>query len=189
MDMMDLCGRLLTPDEQQEMQESLQLLKQEEYAPFYKKNREIISNLLFLDSLDEFLDFSGGNQLDPESYCCAFLCAKGNGLQIGGYEDDLTEKLTRFFARKGLLYPALSAIINREKIYTDCDASGNFEQAITDINAVLETHDRFLTVFSDFMYCGCQYTILLTNTACAEQIAAGWQSGNFETVLTFRHSA
>ena len=135
------------------------------------------------------MDFTGDDRLDPESYCCAFLCAKGNGLQIGGYEDDLTKKLTGFFVRKGLLYPELSAIINRETIYTDCDASSNFEQAVTEINAVLKAHDWFLTVFQDFMYCDCQYTILLANTACAEQIAAGWQSGNFETVLTFRHSA
>ncbi|MDE7246118.1 MAG: hypothetical protein K2O18_19390, partial [Oscillospiraceae bacterium] len=185
----DLCGLLLAQEERQEMRESLQMLKEEKYSRFYERNQKIVSDLLFLESLDEFMDFSEGDRLDEESYCFAFLCAKGNGLQIGGYEEDLTEKLTGFFAQKGLLYPEIAAIINREVIYTDCDNSGNFEQAVTEINRFLEPHGLWLTVFDDFMYCDCQYTLLLTDTALAEQIAAGWESGNFEAVLTFRHSA
>ena len=60
-------------------------------------------------------------------YCAAFLCAHGYGIQIGGYEDDLTHTLTEFFHTQGMEYPEISEIVHKEKIYTDCSDYDNFK--------------------------------------------------------------
>ena len=98
----------------------MELLEKSNYSAFYENNQNIIKSILFLETLEEFLDFSKENDLDKECYCAAFLCAHGYGIQIGGYEDDLTHTLTEFFHTQGMEYPEISEIVCKEKIYTDC---------------------------------------------------------------------
>lgn len=104
-----------------------------------------------LETLDEFLDFSKENSLDKECYCAAFLCAYGYGIQIGGYEDDLTHTLTEFFHTQGMEYPEISEIVCKEKIYTDCSDYDNFKKSMTAINQELDTHGIRLVVLEDFV--------------------------------------
>ena len=96
MNILDLADLLLSPDEKKELQTSMELLEKSNYSVFYESNQNIIKSILFLETLEEFLDFSKENSLDKECYCAAFLCAHGYGIQIGGYEDDLTHTLTEF---------------------------------------------------------------------------------------------
>ena len=96
MDVLNLAELLLSPDEKNELHSSMELLEQSDYSAFYEKNQSIIQSILFLETLEEFLDFSKENELYAECFCAAFLCAHGYGIQIGGYEDDLTHTLTEF---------------------------------------------------------------------------------------------
>ena len=96
MDVLNLAELLLSPDEKNELHSSMELLEQSDYSAFYEKNQSIIQSILFLETLEEFLDFSKENELYAECFCAAFLCAYGYGIQIGGYEDDLTHTLTEF---------------------------------------------------------------------------------------------
>ena len=74
MNVVDLVVMLLSPDEKSEMQTSIELLEQSNFSAFYEKNRDIVQSILFIETLDDFLDFSSENLLDAESYCAAFLC-------------------------------------------------------------------------------------------------------------------
>lgn len=74
MNVVDLAAMLLSPDEKSEMQTSIELLEQSNFSAFYEKNRDIVQSILFIETLDDFLDFSSENLLDAESYCAAFLC-------------------------------------------------------------------------------------------------------------------
>ena len=96
MDVLNLAELLLSPDEKNELHSSMELLEQSDHSAFYEKNQSIIQSILFLETLEEFLDFSKENELYAECFCAAFLCAHGYGIQIGGYEDDLTHTLTEF---------------------------------------------------------------------------------------------
>ena len=183
MNILDLADLLLSPDEKKELQTSKELLEQSNYSAFYESNQNIIKSILFLETLDEFLDFSKENSLDKECYCAAFLCTCGYGIQIGGYEDDLTHILTEFFHTQGMEYPEISEIVCKEKIYTDCSDYDNFKKSMTAINQELDTHGIRLVVLEDFVYCDCEYTVLKLDKALADKMLSSWSSDNFEIYL------
>ena len=183
MNILDLADLLLSPDEKKELQTSKELLEQSNYSAFYESNQNIIKSILFLETLEEFLDFSKENSLDKECYCAAFLCTHGYGIRIGGYEDDLTHTLTEFFHTQGMEYPEISEIVCKEKIYTDCSDYDNFKKSMTEINQELDTHGIRLVVLEDFVYCDCEYTVLKLDKALADKMLSSWSNENFEIYL------
>lgn len=183
MNVLNLAELLLSPDEKSELQSSMELLEQSDHAAFYEKNQSIIQSILFLESLEEFLDFSKENELDAECFCAAFLCAHGYGIQIGGYEDDLTHTLAEFFHTQGMEYPEISEIVCKEKIYTDCSDYDNFKKSLAAMNKVLDTHGGRLIVLEDCIYCDCEYTVLRVDKTLAEEVLSTWNSDNFEIYL------
>jgi len=183
MNMQGLAELLLPPEAKSEMRESIQMLDSKDFSKFYEENQEIVRSILFIETIDEFLDFVSENTLDVECYCAAFLCAKGYGIQVGGYEDDLTKPFTAFFEAKGLAYPEIIEIIGKEKIYTDCGDYDNFKKSLTSINKLLDEHGMRVIVFEDFVYCDCEYTMLAVNKTLADDLISQWQSDNFEVYL------
>lgn len=183
MDISSLAELLLSPEEKIEMQNSMQMLEAKNFSEFYGINQSIVRNMLFLENADEFLDFSNENSLDLECFCVAFLCAKGYGIQVGGYEDDLTQPLTVFFRAKKFDDPRIFEIINSEKIYTDCSDYDNFKKSITAINSVLDSYGIRIIVFEDCVYCDCEYTVLIVNNAIADRLTTSWQSDSFKVYL------
>ena len=183
MNISNLAELLLSPEEKIEMQNSVQMLETRKFSEFYRINQNIVRSILFIESVDEFLDFSNENTLDIECFCAAFLCAKGYGVQVGGYEDDLTQALTSFFKTKKFDNPAIFEIINSEKIYTDCSDYDNFKKSMTAINSVLDSYGVRVIVFEDFVYCDCEYTMLLVDNDMADRLTSSWQSDNFEVYL------
>ena len=149
MNVSNLAELLLSHEEKKEMQSSVQMLEANDFTGFYDKNQSIIRSILFIENADEFLDFSNENSLDTECFSAAFLCSKGYGIQVGGYEDDLTQPLTEFFKAKGIDYPEVFEIINNEKIYTDCSDYDNFKKSLTAINQVLDPHGLRVMVFEE----------------------------------------
>ena len=183
MNISNLAELLLSPEEKIEMQNSVQMLETRKFSEFYRINQNIVRSILFIESVDEFLDFSNENTLDIECFCAAFLCAKGYGVQVGGYEDDLTQALTSFFKTKKFDNPTIFEIINSEKIYTDCSDYDNFKKSMTAINSVLDSYGVRVIVFEDFVYCDCEYTMLLVDNDMADRLTSSWQSDNFEVYL------
>ena len=183
MNILNLADLLLSPDEKKELQTSMELFEKSDYSAFYESNQNIVQSVLFLETLEEFLDFSKGNSLDKECYCAAFLCAHGYGIQIGGYEDDLTPALTEFFHVQGMEYPEISEIIRKEKIYTDCSDYDNFKKSVTTMNQILDAHGVRLVVLEDFVYCDCEYTVLSMDKTLADKVLSSWNSDNFEIYL------
>lgn len=183
MNALSLAELLLSPEEKNEMQNSVQMLQAKDISGFYDKNQSIVRNILFIESVDEFLDFSSENSLDIESFCAAFLCSKGYGIQVGGYEDDLTHSLTELFKAKGIDDPKVFEIINSEKIYTDCSDYDNFKKSLTAINQVIGSYGIQVIVFEDFVYCDCEYTVLIVDNALADKLISLWQSDSFEIYL------
>lgn len=183
MNVLNLAALLLSPDEKKELQISTEMLEQSNYPAFYKSNQNIIESILFIETLEEFLDFSKENHLDMECFCAAYLCTHGYGIQIGGYEDDLTTALTEFFHTQGMEYPGISKIVCKEKIYTDCSDYDNFKKSMTAINKILDTQGIRLIVLEDFVYCDCEYTVLSLDKTLADKVLSSWSSDNFEIYL------
>ena len=72
MDVLNIAELLLSPDEKNELHSSMELLEQSDHSAFYERNQSIIQSILFLETLEEFLDFSKENELDVECFCAAF---------------------------------------------------------------------------------------------------------------------
>lgn len=106
MNIKDLTKLVLTPEENRELENYLVLLSQKDYAKLYEINHEIVRNILFVESMDEFLDFANANDLDIECFSIAYMCQKQYGIQIGGYENDVRPALVAFFQLKGILVSA-----------------------------------------------------------------------------------
>lgn len=183
MGMAELAQQLVSPEEWCELQEAMGLLEAGDFAAFYGRFSEVVRSMLFLESLEEFLNFAKGDTLDRECLCAAFLCGRGYGISVGGYEEDVTPALTEFLQTRGAGFPEVLEILSREKIYTDCDDFDNFKRALTDVDQVLDGHGLRVTVWEDGVYCGCEYTLLLLRKELAERVCGGWQSENFEIYL------
>ena len=183
MNVLNLADMLLSSDEKKELQISMEMLAQSNYSMFFERNQKIIYSILFIESLEEFLNFSKENSLDVECYCAAYLCAHGYGIQIGGYEDDLTHALTEFFHTQEMDYPGIAEIICKDKIYTDCSDFDNFKKSLTAMNKVLDAHGLRLIVLEDFVYCDCEYTMLRLDKTLADRVLSEWSSDNFEIYL------
>ena len=95
----------------------------------------------------------------------------------------MTHPLTEFFKSKGIDDPKVFEIISSEKIYTDCSDYDNFKKSLTAINQVLDPHGIRVIVFEDFVYCDCEYTVLIVNNVLADKLTSLWQSDSFEIYL------
>ena len=71
----------------------------------------IIQSILFLETLEEFLDFSKENDLDTECFCAAFLCTHGY--------DNFKKSMTAM--NKVLDTHGVQMIVLEDYIYCDCE--------------------------------------------------------------------
>lgn len=183
MDMTELAKLILPPEEYGELREAVGLLEIGRFAAFYEKYPGVVLSVLFIDNLEEFLDFSKENTLNQECVCAAFLCGRRYGLSVGGYENDLTQALAGFLQGRGAAAPEALEILQRERVCTDCGGFDNFKRTLTQINQVLESQGVRLLVWEDFVYCDCEYTLLLLDRSLAERVRTGWRSENFTIYL------
>ena len=181
MDMMELARQIVSAEEWCALQEAMGLLEAGDYAGFYGRFSGVVERVLLLDSLEEFLDFARENPLDRECVCAAFLCERGYGLSVGGYEDELNGALKAFLLGRGAAGPAVLEVIGRERIYTDCGDRDNFKASIEAVNQALA--GPRIAVWEDFVYCDCEYTLLLLEPVLAERVRAGWRSESFTRYL------
>lgn len=181
--MTELAKLILPPEEYGELREAVGLLESGRFAAFYEKCPSVVLSVLFIDNLEKFLDFSKENALNQECVCAAFLCERGYGLSVGGYEDDLTQALVGFLQGRGAAAPEALEILQRERVYTDCGDFDNFKRTLSEVNQVLEGQGVRLAVWEDFVYCDCEYTLLLLDRALAARVYAGWRSENFMIYL------
>ena len=73
--------------------------------------------------------------------------------------------------------------LQRERVYTDCGDFDNFKRTLSEVNQVLEGQGVRLAVWEDFVYCDCEYTLLLLDRALAARVYAEWESENFMIYL------
>lgn len=183
MNVQNLMERVLTSEENQKLKVLIELLKQKDYATFYEANSEILRNILFVENLDEFLDFINENDLDIECFEIAYMCQRQYGIQIGGYEDDVRPALISFFQHKGLLSQNLQFVLEKDRIYTDCSDTDNFKNSIILLNQILDEFGMRLLVLEDFVYCDCEFSLLLLKKDMCNELRQSWESDNFEIYL------
>ena len=87
------------------------------YLELYKTQSKVLQAMLFVETQKEFEDFlKNEERLEEDIFWLYYETVQGESLLIGGYEEDVTSKVTTFMKKK-LPETAFTAIQNIYKIF------------------------------------------------------------------------
>ena len=144
----------MTNEEKQYINE---LLKAENYKELYKTLAPVIDQMLMIKNEDEFDAFLAEDSLEDDVFWLHHSALHGESLLIGGYEGDVSEKVSNFLKRQ--LPENLFDIIKEDikEIYVDIDDKDNLEESIGTLNERFEEHGYSVQIYFDDLYCAGEY--------------------------------
>ncbi len=139
------------------------LLEQEKFQEAYEQYEPVIRDMLSVFSEAEWINFC--RQYGKiEEYPLRFHLAawKGDCLELGGYEEDITERLMDYFQQK--LPKEVYCQIERHAVYLDIDEpSQELEPQLKPYQEQLERLGYGIKAYFDDTYCGGIYFVFLEN--------------------------
>lgn len=180
-----LSKEILSAEDVKNINDSWMMLINKEYEMFYNKNKYIIDDMLLVDSyLDflDFLDFIKPKELNKTIFVCAWMEKNEKSIGIGGYEQNIQNKVISYLTNKVDSIEFLNAITN-EKIFTDFDGEDNFRDYLIKINVQLAAQDMQFILFFNDIYVQCTYSLFLLNIKLANQITKEWDDANIELIV------
>ncbi|MDE7207177.1 MAG: hypothetical protein K2N90_08500 [Lachnospiraceae bacterium] len=140
------------------------LFETENFSELYQAQIEVIQQMLSLDTQEEFEDFlESGDSLEEDVFWLHYAAVHGESLLIGGYEEDVTPKVTDFLKQQ--LPEALFLTIQEhlQSLYVDIDAEDNLEEKIGFCNQCLaDTDYRLRLEFDDTYYAGIYFLSVIS---------------------------
>ncbi|MDE6566713.1 MAG: hypothetical protein K2K70_03140 [Lachnospiraceae bacterium] len=135
------------------------LFETENFSELYQVQTEVINEMLSIDNQQDFEDFLANEDcMDEDVFWLHYAAVHGESLLIGGYEEDVTQKITDFLIHR---IPENIFITIQEflqKLYVDIDAEDNLEEAIGFCNQRLADTDYSLQLqFDDTYYAGAYF--------------------------------
>ena len=130
------------------------IFRDRNFSELYRTQSTVINEMLMIDNPQDFEDFlSGENNIDEAAFWLFYSAVHGESLLIGGYEEDVSEKITNFLKRK-LPENVFSLIRDHlRNIHVDIDAENNLEEIIGFCNRHLSDTDYSLCLDFDDTYC------------------------------------
>lgn len=140
------------------------LFEKELFLELYQVQADVINQMLSLETLQDFEDFLadvGG--IDEDVFWLHYGAVHGESLLIGGYEEDVTQKVSGFLKQK-LPESLFSAIQEHlENIYVDIDDEDNLKEKVGLCNRCLENTDYSLRLdFDDTYYVGIYFLSIVS---------------------------
>lgn len=86
----ELANNILSKEDRRELHRSIFLLNNNS-EEFYKKYSNLIQNIIFVTSQNEFMDFLNENILNKNIFILEFLSSKNYCIRIGRYEKNVDE--------------------------------------------------------------------------------------------------
>lgn len=132
------------------------LFETERFSELYTIQADVINEILCIETQQEFEDFlaeEGG--IDEEVFWLHYAAVHSESLSIGGYEEDVTQKVSGFLKQK-LPEDLFSAIQKHlQNIYVDIDDVDNLKEKVDLCNQCLENTGHSLRLdFDDTYYAG-----------------------------------
>lgn len=131
----------------------------ENYLELYRVQAEVINEMLAIDNQQEFEDFlESEDYIEEDVFWLHYAVVHGESLLIGGYEEDVTPKISDFLKQRlpEELYFKMQEYL--KKIYVDIDAEDNLEEKIGLCDQCLKDTDYSLQLdFDDTYYAGAYF--------------------------------
>lgn len=182
MDFEKLAKEILSDEEINNINTLWRSLENKEYEVFYNINKNIICEMLLVNSYSDFLDFLEDEKINKTIFMCAWMEKNGKCIGIGGYEENIENKIILFLKRKINSITFLDTV-TREKIFTDFDDEDNFKDYIRKINLHLVTQNLQFVLFFNDIYVQCSYYLFLFDNKITNSIIKGWNNVDIELVL------
>lgn len=124
------------------------------FRELYQTQADMINEMLFIENWQDFEDFlDGGDLIEEDVFWMYYAAVHGESLLIGGYDGDVTEKVTDFLRNK---LPGGFFLMIREQLqnlYVDMDGEDNLEEKIGCCNQCLAGTEHVLQLDFDDTYC------------------------------------
>ena len=134
------------------------LFETEHFSELYRTQADVINEMLFIETQQEFEDFladEGG--IDEEVFWLYYGAVHSESLLIGGYEEDVTQKVSGFLKQK-LPEDLFSAVLEHlQNVYVDIDGEDNMKEKADLCSQCLENTGYSLRLDFDDTYCAGAY--------------------------------
>ena len=141
-----------------EKQDIHTLFETENFSELYQVQAEVINEMLSLDNQEDFEDFlESEDSIEEDVFWLHYDAAHGERLLIGGYEEDVTQKVADFLKRQLPEDSFLTIQEQLQNLYVDMDAEDNLEEKIGLCNQCLADTDHSLLLDFDDTYCAGTY--------------------------------
>ena len=132
------------------------LFETKNFSELYKTQSEVINAMLSIENQEEFEDFlEQDDSVEEAVFWLHYAAARGESLPIGGYEEDVTQKVADFLGQR--LPEDIFAVVQEhlQNIYVDIDAEDNLKEKIDLCNQCLaDTKYSLQLDFDDTYYAG-----------------------------------
>ena len=141
------------------------LFETENFIELYQVQAEVINEMLSINNQQDLEDFLANEDfIDEDVFWLHYAVAHGESLLIGGYEEDVAQKVVSFL-KQGLPEDIFCRIQEHlQNLYVDIDSEDNLEEKIDFCNQCLEDTDYFLQLdFDDTYYAGTYFLSVVSS--------------------------
>lgn len=182
MDVKSLVQDLLSAEEFDHINEAYKLLEDEEYEAFFNTHKDIISEILMLDTYLDFMDFLEEEHLNKAVFLIKCMEKRGLCIEIGGYEWEIQDIVADFLKWKFNSVEWIDSITG-EEVFTDFDGEDNFIEFIRNVNEQIKSYGMQMILFFQDVYVQCAYSLVLVDIDMADKVTKEWDDEVFELVL------
>lgn len=134
------------------------LFETERFLELYQTQADVINAMLSTETQQEFEDFLASDSgIAEDVFWLHYGVVHGESLSIGGYEEDVTQKVSAFLKQKlpANLFSAMQKHL--QNVYVDIDDEDNLKEKVNLCNQCLENTDCALRLDFDDTYCAGVY--------------------------------
>lgn len=134
------------------------LFSAKNYLELYRLQSKTLQKMLFVNSEQEFEDFLKNEEsLEEDIFWLYYAVIHGESLLIGGYDKDVTAKITTFLKNKlpETIFKDIQKYLS--DIYVDIDDRDTLQEKINACNLCLSDSSYFIQVECDDIYCALAY--------------------------------
>lgn len=141
------------------------LFTAKDYMELYRIQKPTIDLMLGIKEQWEFEDFlEEEDSLEEPPFWLYYSVMQGELLEIGGYEEDVTEKVAAFLQKKLPKAEFQSIAAYLQDLYVDIDEWDNLEEKIELCNQCLAGAGYSIQVEHDDTYCTWDYFLSVQHT-------------------------
>ena len=152
-------------DNSEEKQYIHTLFETKNFSELYQAQSEVINGMLSIENLEEFEDFlEHEDSVEEAVFWLHYAAVRGESLLIGGYEEDVTQKVAGFLEQRlpEDIFAALREHL--QNIYVDIDEEDNLKDKIDLCSQCLaDTKYSLQLDFDDTYYAGVYFLSVVSS--------------------------